>query len=147
MPDRPYTAGGWGYVGGESKKTTTEIIGTPDNPLYQTLREAPEAYRFDVPAGVYDVELLFADIYAEGTVLPYYLGAGENNADVETNRFDVWINGECVAPGLDLAHESGRFRAVRKRFTVEVSGKEGLEIGLKALSGRAFLNGIRLLKR
>lgn len=58
VPDRPYIEGGWGYIGGREKSTQTEIQLTVDDPLYQTMREDIEEYRFDVPTGSYEVELL-----------------------------------------------------------------------------------------
>lgn len=39
LPDQPYTAGGWGYIGGKAHSTTSEIYNTLDGPIYQTWRE------------------------------------------------------------------------------------------------------------
>lgn len=62
LPDQPYTQGSWGYVGGKAHSTQTEIVNTADGPLFQTLRNEIEGYRFDVPQGSYELELLFADV-------------------------------------------------------------------------------------
>ena len=34
LPDQPYTAGGWGYIGGKAHSTTSEIYNTLDGPIY-----------------------------------------------------------------------------------------------------------------
>jgi len=64
--DRQYTAGGYGYVGGNIYSTPHPIANTNDDPLYQSSRWGLTAYRFDVPNGFYAVRLLFAEIYFGG---------------------------------------------------------------------------------
>ena len=44
LPDQPYTAGGWGYIGGKAHSTTSEIYNTLDGPIYQTWREENWSY-------------------------------------------------------------------------------------------------------
>lgn len=81
LPDQPYTKGSWGYIGGKELSTQTEIRRTADGPLFQTLRNGIEGYRFDVPRGVYEVELLFTDIFLQNEGIAYQLGReGEQKA-------------------------------------------------------------------
>ncbi|HZB47669.1 MAG TPA: carboxypeptidase regulatory-like domain-containing protein, partial [Mycobacteriales bacterium] len=82
--DRPYTPGGYGYVGtGAERSTTRGIAGTTDDALYQTQREGTGGYRFDaLPAGTYAVDLDFAELRAG-------LPAGRR-------VFDVTVNGAVV---------------------------------------------------
>lgn len=47
LPDQPYTAGGWGYIGGKAHSTTSEIYNTLDGPIYQTWREGNWSYKID----------------------------------------------------------------------------------------------------
>lgn len=49
LPDQPYTAGGWGYIGGKAHSTTSEIYNTLDGPIYQTWREGNWSYKIDAP--------------------------------------------------------------------------------------------------
>lgn len=145
LPDKEYTVGGWGYTGGEKQSTQTQITDTNDNPLFQTLRSAPDIYRFDVPAGDYEIELLFADIFRTNTGIAHALGsdAGNNNSD---NVFDIVINDKTVEHELNLKNIAGHFYAVKKRYLLKIDDKENISIKLKAKSGKTFINGIKLRK-
>jgi len=80
LPDQPYSEGGWGYIGGKAVQTQTEIHLTADGPLYQTVRDGMDAYRFDVPNGRYEVELLAADISKPQSTSAYLLDRKEQTA-------------------------------------------------------------------
>ncbi|WP_455666471.1 glycoside hydrolase family 2 TIM barrel-domain containing protein [Phocaeicola sp.] len=145
IPDRPYVEGSWGYIGGKEQSTQTEIHQTADGPLYQTMREELESYRFDVPQGMYEVELLFADIYRPATSAAYLLGK-ENQASAGIgNHFDICMNGELVETDFALYRDNGYFQAVRKRYLIQ-NKQDFLEIDLKPLQGKCFLSGIKLRK-
>ncbi len=148
LPDRPYEPGGWGYLDKEKKSeetgTQTQIENTDDNPLYQTLRTNLEGYRFDVPAGEYEVELLFADIFKESDNLPYQLNETLPHVS-RGNVFNVFINRHLVDEQLSPGRDDGCFQAVKKRYIATV-GNEGLEIRFEQLNGKSFLNGIKLRK-
>lgn len=72
QPEQAYAEGSWGYVGGEAftKKTKygqlpaadVDIVGTDQDPLYQTARVGIQSFRADVPAGKYCVVLHFAEL-------------------------------------------------------------------------------------
>jgi len=64
LPDQEYKPGSWGYVGGKKHDATTEVFGTLDCPLYQTMQTDLESYCFDVPAGEYELEILFSDVFS-----------------------------------------------------------------------------------
>ena len=90
------------------------IEGTGDDPLYQTEENAPAgelSYTFrDLPPGVYQVTLKFAEIWHK-----------RKGARV----FDVALNGKTVLRNFDvLAEAAGPDRAVDRTFPVEV-GREG----------------------
>ncbi|MEP6788158.1 MAG: glycoside hydrolase family 2 TIM barrel-domain containing protein [Acidobacteriota bacterium] len=134
LADRPYQKGSWGFVGDKAKRIYSDtpdrdVLGTDSDPLFQTMVEGLTAYRFDVPDGEYQVELLFA----------------ESKFDEAGKRvFDVSINGNSVVRDLDLAKEAGRSRAVNKTF--RVSAKSGIEIDFAARKGEPVISGIRLTK-
>lgn len=97
--DRQYVAGSFGYTNPMSRlaMTSRPISGTDDDPLYQTQRVDPTEYRFDgLPAGVYQVELRFAEVTRRAP---------------STRLLDVIVEGSTVLPAHDVAAEVGSFAA------------------------------------
>ena len=74
VPDRTYQPGSWGHVGGKERTSTSEVAGTPDGPLYQTMLTGLDSYRLDVPDGIYEVELFYHKKVGEGEKSAYLLG-------------------------------------------------------------------------
>lgn len=106
QPDRAYTPGGYGYIGGSTYAVTAPIANTDDDVLYQSEHWGMSAYRFDVPDGTYRVEMLFAEIY---------------NANPGYRVFDVKLQGTPVLPGFcpgDVA--GGLNKALRYVYQTEV---------------------------
>ncbi len=150
VPDRPYSPGSWGYVGGEIHRSNpsrlgiqAEVAGTDNQPLYQTLRQGLEEYRFDVPRGRYEVELLFADPQEKGAVL-YDLGGGHGGQAEGGRSFSVQINEETVWEDLNLQKQYGALFAVARRYTITTQGSEGISVKFRARQGETLLNGIRV---
>lgn len=144
LPDQPYTQGSWGYIGGKEKSTQTEIANTADGPLFQTLRNDIEGYRFDVPKGVYEVEFLFTDIFRENAAIAYQLDRNEQQESRE-NSFSIYANGTLLEENLSPCRESGYFHALRKRYNI-TNDRDNIEIRFRQASGKSFLNGIKLRK-
>lgn len=147
IPDRPYEPGGWGYLGNETTQaegTQVQIEGTANNPLFQTLRSNLNGYRFDVPAGEYEVELLFADIFKTTETAAYLLDKSKQE-DLKGNTFEISINNQQVEEAFSPAAIVGTFRSLTKRFIVHVEDR-GLEIQFKTRNNKSFLNGIKLRK-
>ena len=144
LPDQPYTEGSWGYIGGESRSTQTQVENTGDGPLFQTLRNDLEGYCFDVPEGVYEIEFLFTDIFRENAATAYQLG---RNSDVENreNSFGIIVNGETIEEDFSPCRESGYFHAVRKRYNI-TNFRNKIEIRFPVRNGKSFLNGVKLRK-
>lgn len=138
LPDRPYAEGGWGYLGGEADATQAEIACTEDGPLFQTLRRGLDGYRFDLPNGTYEVELLFADSCLPAESPVYLLGRNAGRTAAQ-NRFRVEING-CT---VEEAYAPEGMRAAVRRYTVE--NRDGaVEIRFRPLAGTALLNALRI---
>ena len=153
LADKEYTSGSWGYIGGDVYRTSdvkvgtqTQIKNTVDNPLFQTLRTDIRGYRFDVPNGVYELELLFADVFAASAKVAHNLGDEAVVKDRE-NVFDVYLNGEPLIERLNVASEYGHFDAVKKKFEIIVSDNKGISLTFKAVDGKTFLNGIKIRKK
>jgi beta-galactosidase len=147
LPDQAYQPGGWGYLTREATQadgTTSQIHLTTDNPLYQSLLKDLSGYRFDVPEGLYEVELLFADIYGESSNLAYLLSDKEGEKTT-TAVFKISMNGEEVEEGFSPSQLAGPFTAIKKRYIVEVEN-EGLKIEFEPVNNSPFLNGIKIRK-
>lgn len=99
--DRGYSSGGFGFIGGKVGVTQDLVTGTQDQPLYQTERYDMTAYRFDVPAGEYQVVLHFADLY--------FTASNER-------VFSVEIEGETKLDHLDMVQEAGHDVALSYTF-------------------------------
>jgi pectate lyase len=99
--DQPYTPGGWGYVGGKTHSTRDPIANTADDSLYQSERYGNFSYKFDVPDGLYDVTLYFAEIY--------WKEAGRR-------RFDVLIEGDLMLDNYDIFATTGHDAAMALVF-------------------------------
>ena len=146
MPDQEYRPGSWGYVGGRKHDTTTEVKNTDDEPLYQTMQVEIEGYRFDVPDGRYEVELLFSDVFRPSEQSAYLLGR-DANADMTAagNCFTISANGRMLEEVFNPSMENDYFQAIRRRYIVDVEGGS-LDISFNAIVGSTFLSGIKLRK-
>ena len=145
LPDQPYTEGGWGYISGEPKSTTSEITGTPDGPVYQTWRENLEGYRFDVAAGRYEVELLMADASRSGEPAAFLLGRGGSGAPKADSRFSISICGRQVETDFSPADGGNYRRAFRRRYIVD--NENGcVDVVFTPIEGKPHLAGIKIRK-
>src|SRR5690606_16898987 len=125
--------------------TASDIQGTENDPLVQTMREGIEAYQFDVEKGRYLVTLLFAEPeFNASEALIYNLNASEENSEEVFRSFDIMINNEVVQQDLNLARDYGKIRAVTKTFEVKTDG--GIVVNFSENTGRTLLSGIKLEK-
>lgn len=154
LPDQAYTPGSWGYIGGEIFRrspgrigTTAEVKDTRNVPLLQTKRKDIKTYRFDLPDGEYEVELLFADLNASSERVTYDLGAATafDNADFRGSVFNVSVNGEPWLNHFSPAIEVGGNRCISKKLRVAVAGGN-LTVDFEAVKGMTFLNGIKIFR-
>ncbi|MDX1406918.1 MAG: malectin domain-containing carbohydrate-binding protein, partial [Saprospiraceae bacterium] len=136
LPDQPYRAGSFGYIGGEKLITRRDIIGTDRNirntdldPLFQTQHRNFTGYRIDAPDGRYELTLLLADL--------------DGNSD---HVFDIVCNDRVLMQHLNIRDRYGAFQAVEKSFVIEVKGGQGLQITMPAHQGINGLCGLRLYR-
>lgn len=78
IADRPYEPGSFGYIGGKSETSIAEVFATDDVPLLQSWREGDYTYRFDLPAGTYEVELVMTERTTASVQLANLLGRGKD---------------------------------------------------------------------
>lgn len=158
IPEQEYTPGSWGYVGGEAVRTKTRygslpnsdinVLGTEDDPIFQTQREGLEAFVADVPDGRYSIYLYFCELQSgkEREALAYNLGNDAIVEDFEARIFDISINGVTQISNLDIAQQYGSEKAIIKKFMVNVSSGEGLKVEFEGKVGRPILNAIKIYK-
>lgn len=132
IADQPYKQGSFGFIGqitptAYGSQNDKNILGTEDDPLFQTMQENLSNYRFDVPKGVYEVELKFAETKFE-----------KPNQRV----FDVSINERKMIEKLDLAKDFGAQRAVTKRFRIDAAN--GILVDFASIEGKPVLSAIRI---
>lgn len=143
LPDREYSSGSWGVVGGRDRSTTSEIFNTVDGPVYQTFREGIEEYRFDVPDGRYEVELLMTDVNRPSSLSPYLLGRGAIDDVPGATRFNIEMNSVMVEENYAPSDGDNYFQPVRRRYVVDnVDG--GIRVKFVPLSELPVLSGITL---
>jgi beta-galactosidase len=129
--DQPYARGAWGCTGGDPVTTNRNILGTADDPLYQSARQGLTLCRFDVPDGRYEVELRFAE--------HSFQQPGER-------VFSVSLNGNPVIANLDLVKEHDSLRAEARVFQVNATNKQGVIVHFSASIGEAVLSALRIRK-
>jgi beta-galactosidase len=120
---------------GSQRRIYDPIAGTADDALFQTFRYGRDQlwYFFTTPDGDYEVELFFIE--------PWY-GTGGGMDCAGWRVFDVAVNGRVLLRDLDLWHEAGRGRAMKKVLPALVRGGR-LEISFpRVASGQAVISAI-----
>lgn len=157
LPEKPYTPGSWGYVGGKNYVKRTRhgqqpasdlnILNTNIDPVFQTMRHGIESFKLDVPDGEYTVSLYFAELMSKTSkVLVYNLGDDAIADDMDERIFSVDINGNRVIHDLNIAKEFGELNAVTKKFIVNVQNGKGISVDFVPVKDEAILNAIRVYR-
>ena len=157
MPAQTYHKGSWGTIGGTEFKGTNNrmsygsdknILGTDDDPVYQTQQVGIEQFKFDVPDGEYDLTIYFAELIGGATkeALAYNLDNNHVKEKEEQRIFTVDVNGFMWLDKVNLASEYGYTTAVQKKTRVSVLNGKGISINFKAIEGKPVLNAVRLRK-
>lgn len=149
LPEKQYTQGSFGFVGGEqlyigNKIGTKEDILAVDeeDPLYQSIRKGISEFKADLPQGNYEVEILmveyvprsrrFADQDKEITYVP------------NKRIFDISANGILIEDKLDLGGSYGLNVPQRISFRVAVRDANGLTIKFHSVKDVPIVSGIRI---
>lgn len=137
MPEQEYSSGSWGYIGGTKYSSkgvpcsSLDILGTINDPVFQTQRVDIEEFRADVPEGKYYIYLYFSELSTD---------------DKEERVFSVDINGSTVLTDFDIRKEYGAHTAVIEKCTSNVKDNEGLRVRFTPSKGHSVLNAIRIYK-
>jgi beta-galactosidase len=155
IPDHEYRKGNWGFIGGSTYKiannnrlpygTDKNIVGTFDDPIYQTQRTGIEKYRLDLPEGEYEIKFHFAELQG-GLVkeLPYNLADPDRIEPNGRRIFNVHINGRLVLDNFDIAAQYGPATAVTRTTSVMVTDTNGIEINFTPIEGAPVLNALQV---
>lgn len=158
IPEKEYTPGSWGYVGGKaySKKTKNgtqpasdlDILSTTNDPVYQTARLGLTDFKLDVPDGKYTISLHWAELQSnkDSQALAYNLGNDALKDDFSKREFDVELNGTKILRNLNLTKEFGVQTAVVKKFEVDVTNGQGITISFKKGEGETILNALQVYR-
>jgi len=160
IPEKQYTSGSWGFVGGEAYRrktgfgslpgTDVSIIGTDNDAVFQTQRVGLESFKADVPEGKYSIYCYWAEFNSKKQIEAsiYNLGGGNTtNSPAENERiFNVEINGTTMLNNFNITNEYGSRYAVIKKFIVDVKNGEGITLNLIKIKGETILNAIRIFK-
>lgn len=136
LPDRPYLPGGWGYITSSSSsgdvfgKTGANIRNTLLEPLFQSYLKGVSGYRFDVPDGVYEVEMYFTE---------------PESKDVH-RIFDVYVNDTPLASAMNLAEDYGVQTAVIKSLRVRAIDSQGVTVRFTPIEGDAIVSAVKVKK-
>ena len=145
LPDQPYTAGGWGYIGGKAHSTTSEIYNTLDGPIYQTWREGNWSHKIDAPIGEYEIELLIADVTKPAAQLANLLNKNKEEKHSGETRFHISICGKQVETNFSPI-DGGKHRTAFKRRYIIRNEHDHIVISAGAVKGEPFLAGIKVRK-
>jgi beta-galactosidase len=158
LPEQAYQPGSWGYVGGkvfaveksgrQSYGSDKNILGTELDPMYETQRVGIEQFKFDVPAGDYELILHFAELLSEQKKEELIYNLGNNSAPdaFREREFSLSINNVTAIEKLSNKEELKPEHAVSLKFPVSVVSNEGITVNLKAIKSEPILNGIQLRK-
>ena len=150
LPDQKYISGSWGYLGGKRYELETRrglkpgsdqsILNTKLDPLYQTQRVDPIAYKFDAKPGRYEITLCFAQL--DGSSNYDALKTASKNTVATSGSpvsFDVLINGSIVLLNFS-PNQNGVNTAINKKFVIDIN--EAIEIKFIPHIGKPIINGI-----
>ena len=157
VPEKEYTPGSWGYIGGKaiiknglpSVGTALNIYRTKDDPVYQSHRENIQAFQFDVNPGYFEINLLFMEpnTRLKKKPLVYELSKGsEHEKKFEKRVFHVLVNGQFVLKNFNILEEAGARSAIEKKIAVEVKNNKGIRVEFIPVEGSTLLSGISLRK-
>lgn len=139
QPEQAYTQGSWGYVGGEAftKKTKygqlptadVDIVGTDQDPLYQTARVGIRSFRADVPAGKYRIVLHFAELESadQEQMSVYNLGNEALSTSFAGRCMTIQVSPKPIADLQPIMHSKSIVSSQPMSESIEESTEEQMQ--------------------
>ncbi|MFB6320548.1 glycoside hydrolase family 2 TIM barrel-domain containing protein [Saccharicrinis sp. FJH54] len=157
IPSKKYVKGSWGSIGGKTYEpdygksygSDWAISGTENDPIYQTQITNVEEFKADVPAGEYEITLLFAELTSseDRKAMAYEIDMDDKKDENAGQRiFNVYVNDMLVLENLNLAEQYGTATAVDFKMPVMVQ-KEGITVRFDPVKGQAVLNAIEIRRK
>jgi beta-galactosidase len=157
QPDENYKTGRFGSIGGAAYKqpnnnrlpygTDKNILGTDNDPIYQTQRSGIKQYRFDVLPGKYKLTLHFSELAGgEISALPYNLSNESGTEKLKRRVFNLAVNGKNFLQNFNIAQQYGSATAVNKTIKVVVNNDRVIVIDFIPVEGDPVLNAIQIQK-
>lgn len=159
VPEKEYIEGNWGYIGGKIYKedekgdrygSRRNIIGTAYDAMYETQRVGLKTFKADVPDGLYEVTLHFAELLTpeQQEKLVYNFESSDNQKTKAGmgRRFDVTLNGITILQDLSNDNYLKPLTAYSTKTTVLVKDGRGITIDFIPKQGDAILNGLQIRK-
>ncbi|MDD7885380.1 glycoside hydrolase family 2 TIM barrel-domain containing protein [Flavivirga sp. 57AJ16] len=159
VPEKEYTTGNWGYVGGKVFRTNpsddrygsfNNIFGTESNSLYETQRTGITAFKADVPNGVYDITIHLAELLSSDQLknLIYNLedGTDKSKSTLAVRDFDILINDQIILKNISNNNYLKPFKAYRLKTRTFVQDNQGITINFNSFKGESILNAIQIEK-
>jgi len=147
IPDKPYSIGTWGYVGGKIWNSWPSsswdgvregihkpIANTDNDALFQTFVEGLSAWKASVPDGKYRVSILLCE--------PFTIG----QRDQQERIFTISLNEEYWVNQLNIEKQFGVQTAVTLDKIIDVKKGAGITIQFRGVSGKTILNGVSISK-
>jgi len=116
------------YSGGSVFSNNASVSNTADDKLYQSERYGNMSYNFDLPNGIYNVTLMFAEIYHE---------------EAGKRIFDVSIEGKPLINNLDIYAKAGYLGAYNETHTVALEDGK-MSISFQTLTDNAKISAIKI---
>ncbi|MFH1415899.1 MAG: malectin domain-containing carbohydrate-binding protein [Elusimicrobiota bacterium] len=132
------TVSAMGYVlGGSASVSTDSIAGTEDDALYQSSRYGNLEYRFDLPAGMYNITLKFAETG--------YSSAGSRVFNVYVHDLDTNNRGIKVLGDFDVCAVAGDSNTAVDRTFSNITVNEGfLKITFEGITNLPAVSAIEV---
>lgn len=157
LPDKEYNINEWGHVGGEKYiipgkqllpyGSNKLIVGTEDDPIYQTQIQNLTDFNFDVPIGKYELTMHFAEVdsvYIKKQTNIIDNQAKDSQSDTGDRMFDVYVNEHLILQNLGTQTYLKPYTAVFFKNIVNVIDNKGIRIKFEAKKGVTILNALEL---
>ncbi len=150
LPDKAYEPGNYGFVGGSPfLRDSKELVGSDQNilttnldPIYQTHRYNMDSYQIDVPDGLYEIELHFAEVLSKNQAknwLKQQSISGDFNRD-----FEVWINNDLVSDFTNEFSDTKEFFPMVMKQSVLAKNGTGINIHFNDQAKFPYLSGVTI---
>ncbi len=160
IPEKPYQPGSWGYIGGNVYKMSNgrlpfgsdkNILGTDNDPMYETQRIGIEQFKLDVPDGAYEITLHFAELVftKKSDELAYNLASSASPPTKDqqgTRTFNVAINNNLVLENLSTSNYMEPDKAYSTKVMVNAANNQGITIQFSPITSETILNGLQIRK-